>query len=55
MSRPGVVVIDVYRPGGGGGDELWGGLGPGELNSRAMMTFIYREVLLYGGQVRRAL
>lgn len=49
---PGRLVVDVDGPGGGGGDELWGRLGPGGQGSTGtVMTFIYLEVLS-SGQVR---
>ena len=48
---PGRLVVDVDGLGGGGGDKLWGGLGPGGLDTGTVMTFIYLEVLS-GGQVR---
>ena len=50
--RPDASVVDVDGLGGGGGDELRGGLGPGEGGSWAMVTFIYREILCANGQVR---
>ena len=43
--RPDAGVVDVDGLGGGGGDELRGGLGPGELETGTVMTFIYLEVL----------
>lgn len=42
---PDTLVVDVDGLGGGSGDELRGGLGPGELDTRTVMTFIYLEVL----------
>ena len=53
MDRPGVVYVD--GSGGGCGDELRGGLGPLGLSARAMMTFIYFQVLCSYGQIRRGL
>lgn len=42
--------VEVEGPGGGGGEEKRGRLGPGERRARAMVTFIYLEIL--DGQVR---